>query len=548
MASIFLRLLNLSISASWLVLFILVLRFAFRRLPKWVTVLLWGIAALRLVLPFSIESALSLIPSAETFNPDAMQIAFAPTVTSGIPMIDRAANPSLGKPLYPLTEIAGTVWLIGLAAMLLYLLLSDLYMRKRVSASLLVRDNIYLCDAIPSPFILGVRKPRIYLPSALDEIQTQNVLAHEYAHLARRDHWWKPFGFLLLAVYWFNPVLWLAYILFCRDIELACDERVIRNMDENSVKIYSTVLLACSAPRQMIIACPLAFGEAGVKERVRNALCYKKPALWVIVLSMLLCIAAAVCFLTNPEHETMKWAKNLRAEDVARIELLVMPQAADKQYQELSADERIDAVELINKSNGHYVRKSDPLSGSTSTLYVTMKNGSQHTVTNNGNVYLCIDGDTYRSSRIAWPYTEGDSPLPDNFQIDDVQVDSSDNRVFVDNWSIRIAGQWHYNSGAHEWKTDTGNASLLVAEQANLADELDGLRNAGYPVEELDGFYRCVTQDGMSGTVVYLYPTPSDESCYWVEAHWSYDGADEATADLQAEQLLAMAESFRLEK
>ena len=315
MAAVFLKLLNLSISASWLVLAVLVLRLVSKRSPKWMNVLLWGIVALRLVLPFSVESALSLIPSAETVSPAAVQFDPAPTITSGVSVIDNAVNPSLSEhfsavptasvnPLYVWTEIAGWVWLIGLGAMLLYALVSYLRLRRRVSVSLCVRENIYLCDAISSPFILGVVKPRIYLPSGLDEVQRQNVLAHEQAHLARRDHWWKPLGFALLAVYWFNPVLWLAYTLLCRDIELACDERVIRTMDESAVKTYSTVLLACSMPRKAVITCPLAFGEVGVKERVRNALHYKKPAFWVVAASVAVCVVVAVCFLTNPPTDT----------------------------------------------------------------------------------------------------------------------------------------------------------------------------------------------------------------------------------------------------
>ena len=315
MAAVFLKLLNLSISASWLVLAVLVLRLVSKRSPKWMNVLLWGIVALRLVLPFSIESALSLIPSAETVSPVAVQSAPAPTITSGVSVIDNAVNPSLSEhfaavptasvnPLYVWTEIAGWVWLIGLGAMLLYALASYLRLRRRVSVSLPIQDNIYLCDAISSPFILGVVKPHIYLPSGLDEVQRQNVLSHERAHLARRDHWWKPLGFALLAVYWFNPVLWLAYTLLCRDIELACDERVIRTMDESAVKTYSTVLLACSMPRKAVITCPLAFGEVGVKERVKNALHYKKPAFWVVAASVAVCVVVAVCFLTNPRTDT----------------------------------------------------------------------------------------------------------------------------------------------------------------------------------------------------------------------------------------------------
>lgn len=315
MAAVFLKLLNLSISASWLVLAVLVLRLVSKRSPKWMNVLLWGMVALRLMLPFSIESALSLIPSAETLSPEVVRFDPAPTITSGVEFIDNAVNPSLSEsfaaaplasvnPLYVWTYLAGWMWLIGLGAMLLYALVSYLRLRRRVSVSLCVRENIYLCDAISSPFILGVVKPRIYLPSGLDEVQRQNVLSHERAHLARRDHWWKPLGFALLAVYWFNPVLWLAYALLCRDIELACDERVIRTMDESAVKTYSTVLLACSIPRKAVITCPLAFGEVGVKERVRNALHYKKPAFWIVVASAVVCIVVAVCFLTNPPTDT----------------------------------------------------------------------------------------------------------------------------------------------------------------------------------------------------------------------------------------------------
>ena len=315
MAAVFLKLLNLSISASWLVLTVLALRLVLRRAPKWVNVLLWGIVALRLMLPFSIESALSLIPSAETLSPAVVQFDPAPTITSGVEFIDNAVNPSLSEsfaaaplasvnPLYVWTYLAGWVWLIGLAAMLAYALVSYLRLRRRVRASIPLWENVYVCDEVPSPFILGIVRPRIYLPSALDEAQRGSVLSHERAHLARRDHWWKPLGYVLLAVYWFNPLLWLAYTLLCRDIELACDERVLRGMDAGQVKDYSSALLACSVPRRMIAACPLAFGEVGVGARVKNALRYNQPAFWVVAASVAVCVVVAVCFLTNPRTDT----------------------------------------------------------------------------------------------------------------------------------------------------------------------------------------------------------------------------------------------------
>ena len=426
MAAVFLKLLNLSISASWLVLAVLVLRLISKRSPKWMNVLLWGIVALRLTLPFSIESALSLIPSAETVSPAAVQFAPAPTITSGVSVIDNAVNPSLSEhfaavptasvnPLYVGAYLAGWVWLIGLGAMLLYALVSYLRLRRRVSVSLPIQDHIYLCDAISSPFILGVVKPRIYLPSGLDEVQRQNVLSHERAHLTRRDHWWKPLGFALLAVYWFNPVLWLAYALLCRDIELACDERVIRTMDESAVKTYSTVLLACSMPRKAVITCPLAFGEVGVKERVKNALHYKKPAFWVVAASVAVCVVVAVCFLTNPERTTMKWAKSLRVEDVARIEQINMTRTPDKQYKDLDAEEFAEIVALINKSVGRYQKETELLNGRTFSLYITTTDGVRHEVVNDANVYLRIDGDSYRLTRTWRPRTTGNAPIPEGF-------------------------------------------------------------------------------------------------------------------------------------
>lgn len=426
MAAVFLKLLNLSISASWLVLAVLVLRLVSKRSPKWMNVLLWGIVALRLMLPFSIESALSLIPSAETLSPEIVRFDPAPTITSGVEFIDNAVNPSLSEsfaaaplasvnPLYVWTYLAGWVWLIGLGVMLLYALVSYLRLRRHVSVSLCVRENIYLCDAISSPFILGVVKPHIYLPSGLDEVQRQNVLSHERAHLARRDHWWKPLGFALLAVYWFNPVLWLAYALLCRDIELACDERVIRTMDESAVKTYSTVLLACSMPRKAVITCPLAFGEVGVKERVRNALRYKKPAFWVVAASVAVCVVVAVCFLTNPERATMKWAKSLRVEDVARIEQINMTRTPDKQYKDLDAEEFAEIVALINKSVGRYQKETELLNGRTFSLYITTTDGVRHEVVNDANVYLRIDGDSYRLTRTWRPRTTGNAPIPEGF-------------------------------------------------------------------------------------------------------------------------------------
>ena len=559
MSGIFLKLLNLSISASWLVLVVLALRLVLKRAPKWVNVLLWGMVALRLMLPFSIESALSLIPSAETLSPEVVRFDPAPTITSGVTIIDNAVNPSLSEsfaavptasvnPLYVWTYLAGWVWLIGLAAMLLYALVSYLRLRRRVSVSIPLRENIYVCDEVPSPFILGIVRPRIYLPSALDEAQWGSVLSHERAHLARRDHWWKPLGFALLAVYWFNPLLWLAYTLLCRDIELACDERVLRGMDAGQVKDYSSALLACSVPRRMIAACPLAFGEVGVGARVKNALRYKKPAFWVVAVSVVVCTVVAVCFLTNPERATMKWAKSLRVEDVARIELHVMPQAIDKQYKDLDTEEIAEAVALINKSGGRYVRSMEPLDGGSTALYVTTTDGVRHTVVNNGNVYLCIDGDAYRNFHIAWPYIEGNAPTPEGFFGESVEPAEDADRVYTDAWSIRVLDGWEREGDSPLWRSGAGTgAYFLVTEGSGLDDKLMELYSAGWTLKYFSDHYRCTLREGESGTMLSLYPRP-EGGFYQIESYWSYEGADKWQVRLEEGQLKVMEQSFRLEE
>ena len=310
MSDIFLKVFNMSITASWLVLAIVILRFMLKKAPKWMTCLLWGVVALRLVMPLSFESLFSLIPSAEPI-PQDIAISQAPAINSGIPAVDDMLNPVItqsfapevgasANPLQILLFAASGIWIIGMAAMLLCSAVSYARLHRKVQASLLYRDHIFYCDAIDLPFILGIRKPKIYIPSGISEEHMQYVIAHEEAHIKRLDHRWKPLGFALLAVYWFNPFIWVAYSLFCRDIEKACDEKVIRDMNRDDKKGYSEALVSCSVRRRRIMACPLAFGEGGVKERIKAVLNYKKPAFWVIMLAAVVCIAVAVCFLTNP--------------------------------------------------------------------------------------------------------------------------------------------------------------------------------------------------------------------------------------------------------
>lgn len=318
MGEIFLKLLNMSITASWIILAVLGIRLLFRRIPKWITCLLWGVVAIRLIFPFSIESVFSLQPSAEPIRTSTMVegelIPYVPSVDSNIGVVENTINPALAEtfayqetqsvaPLQIVTEIAGGLWLCGMVVLLILALVSMIKLRLCVREAVLYRENIYICDAVKSPFILGIIRPRIYLSSSLSEEEMAYIIAHESAHLKRKDHLWKPFGYLLLCIYWFNPLCWVAYIMLCKDIELACDEKVIRDMDFEDKKKYSRVLLSCATQRRLVMMCPLAFGEVGVKDRVKLVLNYKKPSFWIVLISMAACVVVAICFLTEPKSD-----------------------------------------------------------------------------------------------------------------------------------------------------------------------------------------------------------------------------------------------------
>ena len=560
MSGIFLKLLNLSISASWLVLTVLALRMVLRRAPKWVNVLLWGMVALRLVLPFSIESALSLIPSAETVSPEVVRFDPAPTITSGVTIIDNAVNPSLSEsfaaaplasvnPLYVWTYLAGWVWLIGLTAMLLYALVSYLRLRRRVSASIPLRENIYVCDEVPSPFILGIVHPCIYLPSALDEAQRGSVLSHERAHLARRDHWWKPLGFALLAVYWFNPLLWLAYTLLCRDIELACDERVLRGMDAGQVKAYSSALLACSVPRRMLAAYPLAFGEVGVGARVKNALRYKKPAFWVVAASVIVCIVVAVCFLTNPRTDTdAAGLVGFHREQVTYADVTDENGAQPSNVQ-LTAEETDAVYALLDTLQYKRLGTASGMQDCYARLYFISAAGERCEVMLSEREMLVnpiTDGRKARLYELRSGSTELRGYLLECIGASEPAEDAD--RVYTDAWSIRVLNGWEREGDSPLWRSGAGTgAYVLVTEGSGLDDKLMELYSAGWTLKYFSDHYRCTLREGESGTMLSLYPRP-EGGFYQIESHWSYEGADEWQVKLEEGQLKVMEQSFRLEE
>lgn len=315
MSAVFLKILNMGIAAGWLILAVILVRMLLKKAPKWIICLLWGFVAIRLICPFSLESASSLIPSRETVPAQIAEFQ-KPVIDSGITIVNETVNPILANsfapdpadsvnPLQIVIPVISYVWLVGIAALLIYACLSFRKLKKSVSASVSLGKNIMTCDEIKEPFILGVVRPVIYVPSFMERSQETltYVILHESAHLKRRDHWWKPLGYLLLAIYWFHPLCWIAYLLFCRDIEMACDEKVIRDMDRDHMAAYSQALLDLSFPGKKIAACPLTFGEVSVKQRVKGVFNYKKPTFWILLTAAIVCVLLVLCLMTDPFSE-----------------------------------------------------------------------------------------------------------------------------------------------------------------------------------------------------------------------------------------------------
>lgn len=463
MAGIFVEVVNRSIAAGWLVLAVTALRFVLRKGPRWVNLLLWGMVALRLLCPVSIESRFSLIPDARpitggfagTLYPAAFSSEGkeAGEGTASSPAEDFQGNPvrddgqekgasdgAQGKGLpgsvfsdlqkeRNIIRILSTIWIFGTGTMFLYAAVSYFRLRRQVSAAVLFRDSVFRSGQVDSPFVLGVIKPRIYLPLQMEERYVEMVELHERSHIRGGDHLWKLLGFGLLSVYWFHPLLWLAYVLLCRDIEMACDERVIKGLDRQRRADYSQALLDCSVRSRGIRACPLAFGEAGVKTRVKSVLNYRKPGFWALLAAVAACGAAALCFLTDPvRRDTLVWAQALEAGDVAEAEVVIYNAPADKQYKKLTENDIAVIVSLINQSRGSFVAEHEDMDGGATFLYLTLADGSYHEVGNMGNTYLVIDGD-YFEEDYSWLSSwsdiipEGEGPLPEENPVRQLTLD-----------------------------------------------------------------------------------------------------------------------------
>ncbi|HJH83612.1 MAG: M56 family metallopeptidase [Oscillospiraceae bacterium] len=437
MDDVFLKLVNLSISASWLILAVLVLRVVLKKAPKWVMPLLWGVVALRLVCPFSIESALSLIPSAETIPSEIVTETREPVLYEQA-TLDIVTNPTLPSAAeVPVGvsrqqaqvdfNIYSVLWLAGMAALLVHALVSAGKLKRKLATAILLRDNIYESEFVDSPFVFGVVKPNIYLPMHMDEGTAAYVIAHEHAHLARRDHWWKVLGYLVLALHWFNPLVWVAYILFCRDIELACDEKVVKGLDGAARADYSQALLSCAAPGRAVAACPLAFGEGNIKTRVKSALHYKKPAFWVAAAAVLAVVIVAVCFLTNPRSDIdAETLLGTSRGEITRISVKMEETSSGEEYR-MSTEEIKTVLSLLDAAEYERLGSASAMQECYARLYFEGAAGERELMLSQGEVlanpikgnqkaqlYGLRSGGTVLKNYVKWCVDRNDPTVPED--------------------------------------------------------------------------------------------------------------------------------------
>ena len=437
------RLFNMSLTASVAIVLVILLRLLLKKAPKVISYALWGIVLFRLLCPVSVGSSFSLynlfdasteeagmMTSVIEYVPGDIVHAEYPAVALPVPGISDVINEALPQgqeqlaadPLEAPMSFATYVWMTGVLVMVIYSIVSYIQLRRKLSVVVPLRDNIFIADDIKSPFVVGLFRPKIYLPCNLREKEQEYIILHEQHHIKRLDHIVKALAFLALAIHWFNPLVWVAFILASKDMEMSCDEAVIRKVGGDVRADYSASLLTLATGRHIIAGTPLAFGEGDTKGRINNLSKWKKPAVWAVLIAVIACIVLAICLLTNPNHEreTMKWAQELSIEDIESADLVVYPQTEDKQFKQLSAEELADMVVLINQSKGKYQAEYEQLSGGSVFFYISMKDGTSHSIGNIGNTYLFIDGEYYEANYDwldTWfvQFGEGNTNIPDQY-------------------------------------------------------------------------------------------------------------------------------------
>lgn len=426
MNDLFISVLNMSLTASYVILFVILMRLPLKKAPKFISYAIWGVVAFRLIIPFSFESMFSLMPrdtNAVLIPNDIYQQS--PQINSGIEGVDFFVSESLPaptietsvNPLQIYTEIGAYIWILGIMALLVYSVVSIFVLKKQLKSAQLIDKDILEAKNLKTPFVLGIVRPKIYLPVGLSATERSYVLLHEQTHIHRKDHIIKILAFLVLSIHWFNPFVWAAFILMNKDMELSCDEKVLKEMNEDIKKPYAKSLLSLATGRHILNGRPLAFGEGNVKVRIKNVLSYKRPRFWVITMGIIVVIAITIGLISNPRSITssMMWAKSLQAEDIESIELIVQPSSQQERYKKYERSEFPEIVKLINQSSGRVIKNPEYMAGGAQTFYITTKDGVIHRFTNNG--YLIIDGDTFEARYdwlSKWDY-KGTSNIPDGF-------------------------------------------------------------------------------------------------------------------------------------
>ncbi|MEN6314265.1 MAG: M56 family metallopeptidase [Clostridiaceae bacterium] len=427
MEELFLSVLNMSLTASYVIIFVMLARLPLKKAPKVISYALWAVVAFRLLCPFSFESMFSLLPASTAPIPQDIAYQQNPQINSGITVVDTFVNNALPSPsaaasVNPLqiyTQTGAFIWILGIAVMLVYSIASVLILKIRLKSKKHTERNIYEDNNLKTPFVLGIFRPIIYIPAGLTAEEKSYIITHEQTHIRRFDHIVKPFAFLVLGMHWFNPLAWIAFLLMSTDMELSCDEKVIKEMGDKIKKPYAESLLSLALGKHVLNGSPLAFGEGNVKGRIRNVLNYKKPAFWLLAAVVIAVITVGIGLLSNPLSNipAMKWAKSLTLADVQSIELVVQPSNENERYKKYEPEEFLEIIDLVNQSRGKLDKNPEGIVGEAQTFYITTKDGLIHEFLNNGNRYLMIDGNAFESGYDwlnRWNFN-GNTSMPDGF-------------------------------------------------------------------------------------------------------------------------------------
>ncbi len=389
MINLFLSVINMSLKASYVILVVMLIRLLLKKAPKFISYAIWGVVAFRLIIPFSFESILSIMPRISNINPISHDIVFqkTPQINNGIDAVDNIVNSSLtaanavnnfvptadvvggslpdssvvasANPLQIYMLIASCIWITGIVALLIYSLVSVVRLKKRLKEAQLIEGNILEASNIKTPFVLGILKPKIYLPAGLNNHERTYIILHEQTHIRRKDHLTKIIAFIISSIHWFNPLAWIAFVLMSKDMELSCDEHVLKEMKEDVKKPYANSLLSLAMGGHIINGSPLAFGEVNVKGSIKNVLNYKKPSFWMVVVSIIALIIISIALITNPKQGNPIQKDEINIEDT------------NNNGDDVSEDPNNKDEDISDKSIQHDENEAENSSEKTDEIYQT---------------------------------------------------------------------------------------------------------------------------------------------------------------------------------